>query len=47
MAINVNVQYDGGLLSDIMLLTQGYYHWGTRSNAMRLLSLQSMKQQQF
>ena len=26
MAINVSVRYNGGLLPDIMLLTQGYYH---------------------
>ena len=32
--INMNVQYNGGFLPDIMLLTQGYYHWGTRSNTM-------------
>ena len=31
MVINISVQYnDGGFLPDIMLLTQGYYHWGTR-----------------
>ena len=34
MAINVSVQYNGGLLPDIILLTQGYYHWGTRLNTM-------------
>ena len=34
MAINVSVQYNGGLLPDIILLTQGYYHRGTRLNAM-------------
>ena len=34
MAINVNVQYNGGLLPDILLLTYGYYHWGTRLNTM-------------
>ena len=34
MAINVNVQYNGGLLPDIILLTQGYYHQGTRLNVM-------------
>ena len=34
MAINIiSVQYDGGLLPVIILLTQGYYHWGTRLNA--------------
>ena len=35
MAINVSVQYDGGFLSDIVLLTQCYYHRGTRLNAMK------------
>ena len=30
MAINVSVQYDGGFLPDIVLLTQCYYHRGTR-----------------
>ena len=35
MAINVSVQYNGGLLPDIMLLTQCYFHRGTRSNAMK------------
>ena len=28
MVININVQYSGGLLPDIILLTQGYYQWG-------------------
>ena len=36
MAINnVSVRYDGGFLPDIMLLTQCYYHRGTRLNAMK------------
>ena len=36
MAINVNVQYNnGGLLPDIILLTQCYYQWGTCLNAMK------------
>ena len=30
MVINVSVQYNGGFLPDIILLTQGSYHWGTR-----------------
>ena len=30
MAINVSVQYNGGLLPDIILLTQCYFHRGTR-----------------
>ena len=34
MVINVNVQYNGGLLTDIILSTQGYYQWGTRLNTM-------------
>ena len=33
MAINVSVLYNDGLLLDIILLIQGYYHQGTRSNA--------------
>ena len=33
MAINVSVQYyNGGFLPDIILLTQCYYHRGTRLN---------------
>ena len=36
MVINIlSVQYNGGLLPDIILLNQGYYHyWGTRLNTM-------------
>ena len=35
MVINIiSVQYNGGFLPDIILLTQGYYHWGTRKNTM-------------
>ena len=35
LAINIiSVQYNGGLLPDIVLLTQGYYHRGTRLNTM-------------
>ena len=26
MVINISVQYNGGFLPDIILLTQGYYH---------------------
>ena len=26
MVININVQYNGGFLPDIILLTQGYLH---------------------
>ena len=34
MAISVSVQHNGGLLLGIILLTQYYYHRGTRLNAM-------------
>ena len=34
MVINISAQYNCGLLTDIILLTQGYYHWGTRLNTM-------------
>ena len=33
MAVNISV-HNGGLLSDIILLTQGYYDRGTRLNTM-------------
>ena len=37
MAINISVQYNGGLLPDIILLTQCYYyyHRGTRLEEVR------------
>ena len=48
MVINISVQYNGGLLPDNILLTQGYYHRGTRLNAMKrffvFCSLHCMKQ---
>ena len=34
MVINISVQYSGGLIPDIILLTQGYHLWGTRINTM-------------
>ena len=35
MVINISVQYNGGFLPDMILLTQGYYHyWGTRLKIM-------------
>ena len=34
MVINISVQFNGGLLTDIILLTQGHYQWGTRLNTM-------------
>ena len=42
MAINVSVQHNGGFLPDIILLTQCYYHRGTRLNAIKRFSLQPM-----
>ena len=43
MVINVSVQYNGGFLPDIILLTLCYYHRGTRLYAMkRFCYLQSM-----
>ena len=35
MAIYVSIQHNGGLLPGIILLTQCYYHRGTRLNAMK------------
>ena len=35
MAIHVSVHYNGGFLSDIILLTQCYDHRGTRLNVMK------------
>ena len=32
MVINISVQHNGGFLPDNILLTQGYYHLGTRLN---------------
>ena len=34
MAIDISVQYNGGLLPAIILSTQGYYHRGTRLDIM-------------
>ena len=34
MVTSISVQYNGGLLPDIILLTQGYYLWDTRLNTM-------------
>ena len=44
MAINVSVQYNDGRLPDITLLTQCYYHRGTRLNVSNedVLCLQPM-----
>ena len=42
MAINVSVQYNDGLLPDMILLTQGYYHRGTRLKPLEVLSSQHL-----
>ena len=43
MAIDVNVQYKGGLLPGIILLTQCYFHQGTRLNAMKRFCICSLR----
>ena len=42
MAMNISVQYNGGLLPDIILLSHCYYHRGTRLNAMKRFCLCSL-----
>ena len=42
MMFNISVQYNGGFLPDIILLTQGSYHWGTRLNTMKWLCIYSL-----
>ena len=42
MTINVSVQYNGGLLPDIILLTLCYLHRGTRLNAMKRFRICSL-----
>ena len=43
MVITISVQYNGGFLPDIiLLLTQGYYQWGTRLNTMLGLCIYSL-----
>ena len=42
MAINVNVQYNGGFLPDIVLWTQCYLHRGTCLNVMKRLCICSL-----
>ena len=40
MVINIiSVQCNGGFLPDIILLTQSYYHWGTRLKPMYVVAL--------
>ena len=42
VAINVSLQYNVGLLPDILLLIQCYYHRGTHLNAMKRFGLCSL-----
>ena len=42
MATNISVQYNVGLLPDIILPTQCHYHRGTRLNAMKRFYLCSL-----
>ena len=42
MTINVSVQYNGGLLPAVILLTQCYYHRGTCLNVMKRFCLCSL-----
>ena len=42
MAINISIQYNGGLLPDIILLNHGYYHRGTRLNDMNRFCFYSL-----
>ena len=39
---NASIQYNGGLLPDSILLTQCYYHRGTRLNAMKRFCICSL-----
>ena len=41
-AINASVQHNGGFLPEIILLTQCYYHRGTRLNAMKRFCICSL-----
>ena len=43
MATNISVKYNGGFLPDIILLTQCYYHRGTRLNAMEKFCICSLR----
>ena len=42
MVINISVQYNGGFLPDITLLTQGYLHRDIRLNTMKKLCICSL-----
>ena len=37
MMINISVQYNGGLLPDIILFTQCYFHRGARLIAIKVI----------
>ena len=41
-AIDVSVEYNGELLTDIVLLTQCFYYRGTRLNAMKRFCICSL-----
>ena len=43
MAIDVTIQHNGGFLPDIILLTQCYYHRGTRLNVMKGFCICSLR----
>ena len=43
MATNAIVQHNGGFLSGVILLTQCYYHRGTRLNAMKRFCICSLE----
>ena len=42
MVINISVQYNGGFLPDIILLTQDYLRWDIRLNTMKKLCICSL-----
>ena len=42
MVINISVQYNGGLLPDIILLTQCFLHRGTCLNTMKIICICSL-----
>ena len=42
MVINISVQYNGGFLPDIILLTQVYLHRDIRLNTMKKLCICSL-----
>ena len=42
LAIYLSVQYNVGIVPDMILLTQWYYHRGTRLNAMKRFCICSL-----